>query len=136
MAGTRPTNITVDRSRKVLIIPWTDGHHSEYPLGLLREACPCAECRGGHANTPGTALARSAGASVGPPLDPASLVIPLAPAKSYGVRNLTLVGHYAMQIEWEDGHMFGIYTWDYLRALCPCPECTAERAREQPKDQE
>jgi DUF971 family protein len=111
----RPTNITVDRGRKVLIIPWDDGHHSEYPLSLLREACPCAECRGGHEN-------------MGTVPDPASVVIPLAPAKSYVVRNVKLVGHYALQIEWDDGHVFGIYTWDYLRKLCPCPECTAERA--------
>jgi DUF971 family protein len=117
MPKSRPTGITVDRTRKVLAIPWDDGHRSEYPLSLLREACPCAECRGGHAN-------------MGPPPDPLSVVIPLAPSKSYAVRDLKLVGNYAMQIEWGDGHMFGIYTWDYLRGLCPCDECAADRAGE------
>jgi DUF971 family protein len=115
MPKTRPTGITVDRTRKVLIIPWDDGHRSEYPLSLLREACPCAECRGGHAN-------------MGPPPDPKSVVIPLAPAKSYGIKDLKLVGNYAIQFEWDDGHVFGIYTWDYLRALCPCDECAALRS--------
>lgn len=32
-------------------------------------------------------------------------------------------GSYAIIIEWEDGHTFGIYNWDYLRKLCPCPIC-------------
>ena len=36
---------------------------------------------------------------------------------------LEAVGSYAISIEWEDGHNFGIYTWHYLRALCPCAEC-------------
>lgn len=115
MTVIRPANITVNRVSKSLVIDWADGHHSDYSLAMLREACPCAECRGGHEK-------------MGVVPDPASLVIPLAPMKKTGVRNVKLVGHYAMQIEWEDGHMFGIYTWDYLRKLCPCPECSAERA--------
>ena len=109
-----PKNITVDRNRKILAIPWDDDHHSEYPLSLLREACPCAECRGGHAN-------------MGPPPDPASLIIPLTPMKSYVVTNVELVGGYALKITWQDNHNFGLYTWDYLRGLCPCEECSAKR---------
>jgi DUF971 family protein len=33
------------------------------------------------------------------------------------------VGTYAINIEWEDGHHYGIYNWHFLRALCPCEEC-------------
>lgn len=33
------------------------------------------------------------------------------------------VGQYAITIEWEDGHHYGIYNWHFLRALCPCVEC-------------
>ena len=43
------------------------------------------------------------------------------------MRNLEAVGSYALTIEWEDGHHFGIYNWNYLRALCPCPVCRQER---------
>lgn len=121
MPRSRPTGITVDRNRQVLIIPWDDGHRSEYPLGLLREACPCAECRGGHAN-------------MGAAPDPGSVVIPLTPSKSYVVLDLKLVGNYALQIEWGDRHIYGIYTWDYLRDLCPCGECTAARAGQPASD--
>ena len=38
-----------------------------------------------------------------------------------------LVGRYALQIFWNDGHSAGIYAFDYLRSLCPCPECDAQR---------
>ena len=38
-----------------------------------------------------------------------------------------LVGRYALQIFWNDGHSAGIYAFDYLRSLCPCPECDAKR---------
>jgi DUF971 family protein len=26
-----------------------------------------------------------------------------------------------MQIEWEDGHNTGIYSWEFLIGHCPCP---------------
>jgi len=44
---------------------------------------------------------------------------PLKPQKA------ELVGRYALQIYWSDGHSSGIYTFDYLRGLCPCTECEA-----------
>src|SRR5436853_7915056 len=103
----RPTAIKLDRSRRVLIIPWDDGHTSEYPLAGLREACPCVECRGGHEN-------------MGQPPDPNVFSIPLTAAKSYTITRLLPVGNYALQPEWEDGHHTGLYTWSYLRGLCPC----------------
>jgi DUF971 family protein len=113
----RPTAITLDRKRSLLIIPWDDGHTSEYPLNGLREACPCVECRGGHEN-------------MGAPPDPDLLLhIPLTPVKNYNVTRLLPVGHYAIQPEWEDGHSTGIYTWPYLRGLCPCEDCRAKRVR-------
>jgi DUF971 family protein len=33
------------------------------------------------------------------------------------------VGQYAVNLEWEDGHHYGIYNWHFLRALCPCETC-------------
>lgn len=30
-----------------------------------------------------------------------------------------LVGNYALQFAWDDGHHTGIYTWEYLKRLCP-----------------
>ena len=32
------------------------------------------------------------------------------------------VGNYAIGFRWSDGHVTGIYTFDYLRSLCPGDE--------------
>lgn len=102
----RPAGITVDRNRKTLVIRWNDGHVSEYGLAGLREACPCAECKGGHEKM-----------GILPEID--IFNIPLTPVKSDEVKSAELVGNYALQITWGDGHKYGIYSWDYLRALRP-----------------
>ena len=36
-------------------------------------------------------------------------------------------GRYAIRFVWSDGHSHGIYTFEYLRALCPCPICMGTR---------
>ena len=41
--------------------------------------------------------------------------------------NVEPVGSYAFKIYWSDGHSTGIYSYDHLRKICPCPECTAKR---------
>jgi DUF971 family protein len=38
--------------------------------------------------------------------------------------NAEPVGAYAIRIHWSDGHNTGIYSFDHLRAICPCPECS------------
>ncbi|MGB9611640.1 MAG: gamma-butyrobetaine hydroxylase-like domain-containing protein, partial [Bryobacteraceae bacterium] len=37
------------------------------------------------------------------------------------------VGTYAFKVDWNDGHNAGIYSYEYLRRICPCPECEAAR---------
>jgi DUF971 family protein len=37
--------------------------------------------------------------------------------------NVAPVGNYALQFRWSDGHETGIYTFEYLRKLCPCSRC-------------
>lgn len=113
MASLRPLGINVDRNTSQMVIPWSDGHTSTYSFSLLRHACPCAECRGGHANM-----------SSEP--DPAVFSMPDEQTHKTMLRNLELVGSYALTVEWEDGHHYGIYNWHYLRALCPCPVCRKE----------
>ena len=105
----RPKKVSASRSRRLLLIDWEDGHHSEYPLAGLRAACPCAECRGGHEG-------------MGKVGSPDMLKIPLAPAAKTELENMEGVGNYALQLIWKDGHTHGIYTWEYLRGLCPCGE--------------
>lgn len=101
----KPKHITLDRKHQRLVIQWADGATSDYALSVLREACPCADCRGGHAN-------------MGKPPDIDSLlVIPLMRTKSYEVAKIEPVGHYALKLTWTDGHEAGIYTWPYLQEL-------------------
>ncbi|MCC7130114.1 MAG: DUF971 domain-containing protein [Anaerolineae bacterium] len=114
MLNHRPVNITADRKTATLQIKWSDGHESLYPFAVLRAACPCAECRGGHANM-----------SAVP--DPQVFETPLEDVPATRIKNIEAVGRYAITIEWEDGHHFGIYTWDFLRALCPCPICRTQK---------
>ena len=37
------------------------------------------------------------------------------------------VGNYAVQFSFSDGHSTGIYAYEYLRTLCPCEQCKANR---------
>jgi len=105
-----PTGITADREKREFSISWSDGHESIYSFTLLRNACPCAECRGGHEKM-----------SANP--DPEVWSLPEENTLKTRLKNVEAVGAYAITIEWEDGHHFGIYNWNYLRALCPCSEC-------------
>ena len=41
---------------------------------------------------------------------------------------ISLVGQYAIGIDWSDGHTTGIYNFRDLRANCPCDACLAARA--------
>lgn len=104
--ASRPKRIAVSRSKGILMIEWTDGLTCEYPISGLRAACPCAECRGGHEN-------------MGIPGSPEMLEIPVINKASTELERLQEVGNYAVQLFWKDGHSYGIYSWQYLRELCP-----------------
>jgi DUF971 family protein len=39
------------------------------------------------------------------------------------LREIRGVGNYAIEFRWHDGHSTGIYTYNYLRSLCPCRIC-------------
>lgn len=109
-----PTDITANRQTNEMTVTWSDGHSSVYPFGLLRAACPCASCRGGHEN-------------MRPDPDENVFLQQLPVSPQTRLNKVEAVGAYAITIHWEDGHAFGIYNWSYLRKLCPCPECRARR---------
>ncbi|MBZ0298069.1 MAG: DUF971 domain-containing protein [Anaerolineae bacterium] len=104
----RPKAITLNKEEAYLEITWNDDVTCQYPLAHLREACPCVECRGGHQY-------------MGAAYDPDNLLT-LTPKRAYTVTQIEMVGNYALQPVWDDGHYTGIYTWDYLRRLCPDEE--------------
>ena len=106
----KPIGVTADRKSRVLTVEWDDAHISTYPFSLLRYACPCAECRGGHDKMSSTP-------------DPQVFYLPDEYTPATNMLSIEAAGAYALIIYWEDGHSFGIYDWKYLRALCPCAEC-------------
>ncbi|HEY7096332.1 MAG TPA: DUF971 domain-containing protein [Terriglobales bacterium] len=99
-------------------IEWGDGHKSHYSFTFLRDACPCALCdeeRGKTDREPGEP----------PKATPGSLPMFKAAAKPLSAEG---VGKYAIRFNWNDGHELGIYSWAFLRDVCPCEECKAARA--------
>jgi DUF971 family protein len=99
---------------KGLEIDWADGHHSAWTFAWLREACPCATCieeRTQQGRKPGQ-----------PKPAPANLLPMYTPPPKPGSAHA--VGRYALQFNWLDGHSGGIYSWEYLRRVCQCRECT------------
>lgn len=83
-----------------LAIAWSDGAESFLLLEILRRACPCAAC-GGEPDVLGK-IERPA--------------VSYTPA-SFRLRGFQVVGGYALQPAWEDGHGTGLYTFPYLRRL-------------------
>ena len=106
----KPVSLTANREEKQLVVLWDDDHTSLYTFSLLRAGCPCAECRGGHDK-------------MGDTPDPLVFEAALPDSPATRLRNLVPVGSYAITPVWEDGHDYGIFHWNYLRALCPCKEC-------------
>jgi DUF971 family protein len=92
-------------------IIWADGHESHYDFAYLREECPCATCNDERGK-------KQAFAAPAP-----SAVLPMFKPRARA-QSATVVGNYAVQISFNDGHSTGIYSYDHLRSICPCTECT------------
>ncbi len=86
-------------------LTWNDGHSSDLAYDHVRGYCPCASCQG-H----GSGVIR--------------FHEPQQPVTPVGIEP---VGHYAISIEWSDRHATGIYRYDFLREICPCADCVAQR---------
>ena len=108
-----PEHIAISKSKGIQI-DWKDGHHSSYALAYLRDRCPCATCTGAH----GTEPQKSNYSAPAQQNDPFQLFAP-----TLKMLHVEAVGHYAVRIEWSDGHNTGIYSFDHLRKICPCEPC-------------
>jgi len=81
-------------------LSFADGQEIYLKLPLLRRACPCATCQG----------------------EPDALGRVVKPKVEHGPRAFDLmkfeiVGGYAIQPYWADGHSTGIYSYSYLQKL-------------------
>ena len=110
----KPADVKVQVSTGAGVdIAWADGHRSHYDFAYLRDLCPCATCDD-QRRKKAAAPFQASGASAG--------VLPLYKPRP-GARAAKSMGHYALQIEFTDGHSTGIYSYDHLRTICPCAEC-------------
>lgn len=106
---TTPLEIAADRAAGTVTVRWDDGHESLYRAAALRWACPCAVCAG-EWGSPGRLS-----------------TLRILPADDLTLADLRLVGTYGLTPVWASGHAAGIYSFEYLRSLCPCEECAASR---------
>jgi len=109
IGSAQPVEITRDAGDRRMLVRWADGHESYYPWRELRFVCPCAWCRG----------------EWGPPGAMAGRRPQELGEQDTSMADLALVGRYAVQPTWADGHSTGIYAFRALRALCPCGSCGA-----------
>lgn len=93
-----PTNI--QQIGNELAIQWNDGSESFLDLQFLRRACPCAAC-GGEPDVLGNIIRPNVSFS----------------DDSFDLAGFQIVGGYAIQPRWADGHTTGIYSFQYLRRL-------------------
>jgi prepilin-type processing-associated H-X9-DG protein len=111
----RPTNVKIHvTSGAGVDIVWADGHASHYDFTYLREECPCATCN--------EKRAKEKSPTVAAPLNLSSPALPMFKPKPRA-QAAAQVGNYAVQITFTDGHSTGIYSYDHLRAICPCEVC-------------
>ncbi|BAQ16288.1 gamma-butyrobetaine hydroxylase-like domain-containing protein [Methyloceanibacter caenitepidi] len=94
-AATWPTELKLDKDKRVLTVSFDDGARFALPAELLRVLSPSAEVQGHspeqRVTVPGKQNVR---------------IVQLEP-----------VGTYAVRITFDDGHNTGLYMWDYLRDL-------------------
>jgi len=113
----KPLNIKIHVSTGAGVdITWADNHTSHYDFSYLRDECPCATCNEKRDQEQQHPASKSAPIS--------SPVLPMFKPK-IRAQSATQVGNYAVQINFNDGHNTGIFSYDHLRTICPCSVCTA-----------
>jgi len=91
-----PTQI-IEESESELSIKWSDEAEAKYNAAQLRKACPCAGC-------------------VNEWTGEKTLRVESVPDDLL-FAHITVVGRYALNFHFSDGHDTGIYSFKYLREL-------------------
>lgn len=97
-----PKNVQLIGSE--LALQWNDGVESFIEIERLRRACPCATC-GGEPDVLGNLSRPDVSYS----------------ASSFELAGWQIIGGYALQPRWADGHSTGLYSFQYLRRLTAEP---------------
>jgi DUF971 family protein len=106
-----PVEVRTEPQR--VYIRWSDGHESVFSNLTLREACPCAACKGESG-----ILGKK-------------YMLPIVSSIPSDVKAVShsMVGRYAISFVWSDGHRTGIYPYDYILELCECDRCRSASQR-------
>ena len=86
-----------------IVIRWQDGHSSTFGARYLRGRCPCAQC-----------VSETTGQR---------LVFENHVPPDVAIEAARTVGNYALHFSFTDCHTTGIYSFEYLRRVCPCEVC-------------
>ena len=90
-----PTELRLDKEKRILTVSYDDGQSFALPAELLRVLSPSAEVQG---HSPDQRIT--------------------VPGKrNVGIARIEPVGNYAVRIVFTDGHDTGLYVWEYLREL-------------------
>ncbi|HAH65610.1 MAG TPA: DUF971 domain-containing protein [Rhizobiales bacterium] len=95
MADPWPTELRLDKDKRVLTVGFDDGQSFALPAELLRVLSPSAEVQG---HSP-------------------EQRVTVAGKKDVGILRVEPVGNYAVRIVFDDGHDTGLYVWAYLHEL-------------------
>lgn len=95
MAAPWPTELRLDKDKRVLTVTFDDGQSFALPAELLRVLSPSAEVQG-HSE---------------------DQRVTVAGKRNVGIVRIEPVGNYAARIVFDDGHDTGLFVWDYLREL-------------------
>jgi len=95
MAEPWPTELRLDKDKRILTVSFDDGKSFTIPAELLRVLSPSAEVQG---HSP-------------------EQRVTVAGKRNVGIARLEPVGNYAVRIVFTDGHDTGLYVWEYLRQL-------------------
>ena len=91
-----PETIELHKASKQLELIYSNNQRFQLEAEYLRVHSPSAEVRGHHP-------------------DQATLQVG---KKNVGILSVAAVGNYALQINFDDLHNSGIYSWEYLHELC------------------
>ncbi len=92
-----PDALALTDDNQVLQVTWDDQHVSRHRLDVLRAECPCAHCQG---HSPEQSLNLTA-----------------AQFADIQLTDMAVVGRYAYNLVFSDGHNTGIYTLKILYEL-------------------
>jgi DUF971 family protein len=112
MSSPLPTPAKLDLKKdQGLTVHWSDGKASTFTLTQLRTMCPCALCKTVRTGSNPHDIVQQPKKATSLSILPGNFAEPLK------VLSAELVGNYAIQLEWSDGHGSGIYSWNYLREI-------------------